>query len=136
MAKRHSWPRQGSRESDPRYHTCYGRRAREEANTNALPRVMGDWMRTSVLVLVLLSGVVGCKGKGAQKGDLTVTGSPTGEVDGQVRVVVAFGRPMVKGDAIGKTVTSPPLTLSPDVPHEAKWQDGKTLVVVATASLP
>jgi alpha-2-macroglobulin len=94
-------------------------------------------LRNCVLVLVtLFGGVVGCGGKAAKKGDLTVSGSPTGEVDGQVRIVLAFSRPMVAASAVGTVAATPPLTLAPDIAREAKWQDDKTLVVVATASLP
>jgi uncharacterized protein YfaS (alpha-2-macroglobulin family) len=91
-------------------------------------------MRNYVLVLAAL--LAGCGGKAAKRGDLTVAGSPTGEVDGQVRIVLAFSRPMVGPGGIGTVVASPPLTVVPDLAREAKWQDDKTLVVVATASLP
>jgi alpha-2-macroglobulin len=96
-------------------------------------------MRNYARVLVALSILaIGCGGKGDSKAQaaFTVLGSPTGEVDGAVRIVVAFSKAMVQADAIGKPVTTSPLTLSPEFAHEAKWADDKTLVVVATTSLP
>ena len=93
-------------------------------------------MRNYVLVLVALLGAAACGSKAAKSGDLTVAGSPTGEVDGQVRIVLAFSRPSAATGAIGSVVPAPPLTLVPDLAREAKWQDDKTLVVTATASLP
>src|SRR5512140_2784290 len=77
----------------------------------------------------------GCGSK-HKSGDLTVTGSPTGEVNGQLRVILAFSRPMVLKDHVGKVAATAPIALAPELPHEARWSDEKTLVVVPTASLP
>jgi alpha-2-macroglobulin len=94
-------------------------------------------MRNYALVLMVLSGIaIGCKGSGTARGDLTVSGTPTGEVDRQVRIILAFSRPMVPKDAIDKPVASPPVTLAPDIAREARWTDDKTLVVVPTTSVP
>jgi alpha-2-macroglobulin len=91
-------------------------------------------MRNYGLVLCLVLAF-GCGSK-AKKGDLTVTGTPTGAVEGKVRVILAFGRPMVAKDRVDMPVAKVPVKLAPDVPIEARWSDEKTLVVVPTASLP
>jgi len=93
-------------------------------------------MRTYGLVLVALLSGVGCGGKAATKGDLSVTGSPTGQVDGQLRIVLAFSRPMVAKDKVNTAVPNAPVTVSPSLTTEAKWSDEKTLVVVPTGKLP
>jgi Bacterial Ig-like domain len=93
-------------------------------------------MRNYGLILIAVLGVgIGCGSKAA-KGELTVSGSPTGEVDGQLRVVLAFSRPMVAKPAVGQTVAMAPLTITPDLPREARWSDDKTLVVTPTGKLP
>src|SRR5512146_2783523 len=89
-----------------------------------------------ILVALFVVGLSGCHGKKGGPGGLTVTGSPTGEVDGEVRVILAFSRPMVKKDAVGQVVTTAPMSLVPDIAHEMRWSDEKTLVIVPTASLP
>ncbi len=94
-------------------------------------------MRKTGLVLVALCGLaVGCGSKTPAKGDLSVSGSPTGEVDGQVRVVLAFSRPMVAKPAVGPVVAKPMFTISPSLPGEARWSDDKTLVLVVSGKLP
>ncbi|HEX3475699.1 MAG TPA: MG2 domain-containing protein [Kofleriaceae bacterium] len=91
-------------------------------------------MRKIGVILAAL-WVLGC---GAKKsaGDLTVAGAPTGQVSGPVRIVLTFSRPMVAKDQLNQPVSAAPLALVPDVPHEAKWIDVQTLVVVPTATLP
>ncbi|HEY5924417.1 MAG TPA: MG2 domain-containing protein, partial [Kofleriaceae bacterium] len=91
-------------------------------------------MRNYGLVLVVVLAF-GCGGKAA-KGDLTVTGTPTGAVEGQVRVILAFGRPMVGKDQVNLPNAKATVKFAPDVPTEAHWSDDKTLVLVPTASLP
>jgi uncharacterized protein YfaS (alpha-2-macroglobulin family) len=91
-------------------------------------------MRNFGLVLCAVLAF-GCGSK-AKKGDLTVSGSPTGAVEGQVRVILAFGRPMVAKDKVSAPVAKPLVKLAPEVPTESHWSDDKTLVVVPTASLP
>jgi alpha-2-macroglobulin len=91
-------------------------------------------MRNAGVVLVISLWMFGCGGK-HKPGDLKVTGTPTGEVDGQVRVVLAFSRPMVTKDHLGVAIKAP-LVLAPDLPREARWTDDKTLVVVPTGTLP
>ena len=86
-------------------------------------------------VLLWVAFAIGCGGK-ATKGDLTVTGTPTGAVEGQVRVILAFGRPMVAKDRVDAPLATSPVKVAPDVPVEARWSDDKTLVLVPTASLP
>lgn len=94
-------------------------------------------MRNLGLVLVALCGAVaGCGGGSKAQGDLTVAASPTGEITGQMRVVLAFSRPMVGKDQIARSTTSPPLTLSPALEGIATWVDDKTLAFVPTTSLP
>ncbi|HRC54270.1 MAG TPA: MG2 domain-containing protein [Kofleriaceae bacterium] len=89
-----------------------------------------------VLVLLVLCGLVACGGSKKVKGDLTVTATPTGEVTGPVKLVLAFSKPMVASAALGKPVAAPPVKFAPDLGGEARWQDDKTLVVVPTKSLP
>ncbi len=91
-------------------------------------------MRNSGLVLCVVLAFA-CGGPAA-KGDLTVSGSPTGAVEGQVRVILAFGRPMVAKDQVNAPIVKAPVKIAPDVPTEVRWTDDKTLVVVPTASLP
>jgi len=91
-------------------------------------------MRTYGLVLVALLGV-GCGSKKGA-GDLTVTGSPTGEVTGKIHLTIGFSRPMVAHDQLDKPVAAPPVTVSPALVGEAKWTDDKTLVVWLKADLP
>jgi alpha-2-macroglobulin len=88
-----------------------------------------------ILVGLFVIGI-GCGGKKSGPGGLTVSGSPTGQVDGEVRVILAFSRPMVAKEHIGQVAASAPLSLVPDVAHEMRWSDDKTLVLVPTASLP
>jgi hypothetical protein len=89
-------------------------------------------MRTYGLVLVALA--VGCGSKAP--GDLEVTGSPTGEVEGRIHLTIGFSRPMVARDQLDTPVASPPVTVSPALAGEAKWLDEKTLVVWPKADLP
>jgi len=91
-------------------------------------------MRTYGLVVVALLGV-GCGSKQAP-GDLTVTGSPTGEVTGKIHLTIGFSRPMVAHDQLDKPVAAPPITVSPALASEAKWTDDRTLVVWPKADLP
>jgi len=91
-------------------------------------------MRTYGLVLVALLGV-GCGSK-KTPGDLTVTGSPTGEVTGKIHLTIGFSRAMVAHDQLDKPVAAPPVTVSPQLVGEAKWTDDKTLVVWPRADLP
>ncbi len=95
-------------------------------------------MRKVELVLVALcASVVGCGGGGSKtKGDLSVAGTPTGEITGQMRVVLAFSKPMVGVDQITRPAASPPLTVSPPIAGTATWADDKTLTFVPTESLP
>ncbi len=95
----------------------------------------GVKMRNYLLILVALLAF-GCGGKSKPKGDLKATGTPIGKIEeGQVRVIVAFSKPMVAKEKIDKPEPKPPLSISPDVGGEAKWSDDKTLVVVPTKSL-
>ncbi len=95
-------------------------------------------MRNLGLVLVALCGVEAACGGGSTKtrGDLTVSGTPTGEITGQMRIVLAFSRPIVGTDLVGRSTTAPPLTLSPALEGIATWVDDKTLAFVPTTSLP
>ena len=90
-------------------------------------------MRNYGLVALL---VVGCGGSHQAPGDLKVTGTPTGEITGQIHLTVAFSRPMVAHDQVGKAAAAPPLTLAPEVAGEAAWSDEKTLVLSPKAGLP
>ncbi|MBA3395939.1 MAG: hypothetical protein H0T89_25130 [Deltaproteobacteria bacterium] len=94
-------------------------------------------MRNHGLVLVCLA-LAGACGGGGSKGpkDLAVTGTPTGVVDGQLRVVLSFSKPMVARDQLDKPVASPPLRVAPAIEGEARWADDKTLVLVPSKSLP
>jgi uncharacterized protein YfaS (alpha-2-macroglobulin family) len=95
-------------------------------------------MRTyaGVLFAAAVLGAVACGGGKPAKGDLTVSGSPTGEVEGKVRFVLAFNRPMVGKDAFDKPLATPPLTITPQLATDVRWADDKTLVVVPTTTLP
>lgn len=77
-----------------------------------------------------------CGGGSKTKGDLSVSGTPSGEVTGQMRVVLAFSRPMVAKAQVGQALAKPPLTVSPPLPGTATWTDEKTLAFVPTANLP
>src|SRR6187551_1397290 len=93
-------------------------------------------MGTNRLVVVVCAVLAACGGGSKAKGDLTVAGSPSGEVTGQMRVVLAFSRPMVGKAQIGQPIATPPLTLSPPIAGTATWTDDKTLAFTPTASLP
>ncbi|MDQ3367709.1 MAG: MG2 domain-containing protein [Myxococcota bacterium] len=95
-------------------------------------------MRNHALVLLALCGaLLGCGGSTRKApGDLTVSGTPTGEVAGQVRVILVFSKPMVAREQVDQPIATPPITVSPALPGEARWSDEKTLVLAATASLP
>ncbi len=90
-------------------------------------------MRTYVLVALL---GIGCGGSHSAPGDLKVTGTPTGEIAGQIHLTVSFSRPMVTHDQVGKPVAAPPLTVVPALTGDAAWSDEKTLVLAPKASLP
>lgn len=81
-------------------------------------------------------GGVGCGSGGSKKGDLTVVGEPKGQLDGPLRVVVTFSRPMVAAAEVGKVVEAPPLKITPDVGGEARWENDKALVLTSKKILP
>ena len=85
-----------------------------------------------VLVACLVIGCGGSKGKA----DLAVTATPTGKIEGPLRVILNFSKPMVAKDKIGQPVAKYPLSISPAIEGQAKWTDDKTLVLVPTKSLP
>jgi hypothetical protein len=89
-------------------------------------------MRTYGLVAVVM--LAGCGSKSA--GDLKVTGSPNGNIEGKFHLTVAFSRPMVPRDQIDTPIAAPPVSVSPALVGEAKWLDDKTLVVWPRADLP
>lgn len=60
-------------------------------------------MRKIGVILAAL-WVLGCGGK-QSAGDLTVTGAPTGQVSGPVRIVLTFSRPMVGKDQLNQPVS-------------------------------
>ncbi|HWO20378.1 MAG TPA: MG2 domain-containing protein [Kofleriaceae bacterium] len=97
-------------------------------------------MRNYGLVLAGVWAALGaCGGSGKStevQGELTVDGSPKGEITGQRRVVLTFSRPMVARDRIDQPVAAPPIAIAPEIPGEARWVDEKTLALVATGSLP
>lgn len=91
-------------------------------------------MRSYALVAVAVFGL-GC-GANKPPGDLTVTGSPTGKIEGKIHLTLAFSRPMVAHDQLDRPVAAPPVTIEPALASEAKWLDDKTLVVWPRADLP
>lgn len=101
-------------------------------------------MRHSALWILGLCGTIafgafsgaGCGSGGSKKGDLTVVGEPKGQLDGPLRVVVTFSRPMVAADQVGKVAESPPLKITPDVGGEARWENDKALVLTSKKLLP
>lgn len=93
-------------------------------------------MRHYAVVLLALCGWASCGSDSKLKGDLIVSGAPIGKVDGPLRVVVTFSKPMVARTEIDKPVTSPPVSLAPGLPGEARWSDDKTLVIAASSSVP
>ncbi len=87
--------------------------------------------------VVAMLAMLSCGGKtAAVKSDLTVTASPEGELDGPLRVVLSFSRPMVAGDRVGEVSTSEFLQLTPSIEGESRWQDEQTLVFVPTEAVP
>ncbi len=93
-------------------------------------------MGTNRLVVVVCAALAACGGGSKAKGDLTVAGTPSGEVTGQMRVVLAFSRPMVLKPMFGQPVAKPPLTISPPLAGTATWTDEKTLAFVPSGNLP
>ncbi len=93
-------------------------------------------MRNYGLVVVALSCcALGCGGKAPARGELTVTGTPTGKIASQLRVTLAFSRAMVSSERVDQAVTTFPLSLEPAIEGEARWTDDKTLVLVPSKSL-
>lgn len=93
-------------------------------------------MRNYGVVVVGLALVMACGGDRKAGGGLTVTGSPSGKIEGQTRVIATFSRPMVAKDRVNQPVASPPLTLTPPIAGRVTWVDESTLVIVPTQSLP
>src|SRR5688572_17963866 len=93
-------------------------------------------MRKAYCVLVLVGLLVACGGGKKGKGDLKATGSPTGKIEGQTRIIVSFDKPMVGKDKIDQVVAKPPIDISPKLEGEAKWSDDKTLVFLPSKTLP
>ncbi|MEZ4361744.1 MAG: MG2 domain-containing protein [Kofleriaceae bacterium] len=93
-------------------------------------------MRHHVLILVGLLGLLACGGKKKASGDLSVSGAPIGRVEGQVRIVLTFSKPMVKPGDLNKPLSSPPLRAEPAIEGEARWTDETTLTLSPTKSLP
>ncbi|HEY4178502.1 MAG TPA: MG2 domain-containing protein [Kofleriaceae bacterium] len=90
----------------------------------------------SLVLATLVVALVGCGGKAQVQGDLTVSGTPTGEITGPMRVILVFGKPMVAGPQVGKPTTALPFTVDPALPGVATWTDDKTLAYVPSASMP
>ncbi|HEY5935139.1 MAG TPA: MG2 domain-containing protein, partial [Kofleriaceae bacterium] len=92
-------------------------------------------MRSHFVLIGVFAAACGSKTSNT-KSDLVVTGTPTGEIAGQVRVVLAFSRPMIATDQIAKPAVAPPLALTPKIAGQAIWVDDRTLTFVPTTSLP
>jgi uncharacterized protein YfaS (alpha-2-macroglobulin family) len=97
-------------------------------------------MRSIIAVGIVLGvgcvGVGGCGGDRKTPGELQVGGTPTGTVDGPVKVTLSFSRPMVGGERIGQPEPKPPLVIDPAIAGEARWVDDRTLVLQPSSSLP
>lgn len=92
-----------------------------------------------VFALLVGAGMMtwSCGGKtSAVKGDLAVTSSPTGELDGPLKVVISFSKPMVAGDSVGNLAETTLIEFEPAIAGESRWQDEQTLVFVPSESLP
>jgi uncharacterized protein YfaS (alpha-2-macroglobulin family) len=101
---------------------------------------LGDVMRSNNLVLVAAAlaafGLSSCGSSSKVKGDLSVTTTPTGEVDGPLKVVMTFSHPMVAGDRIGEIAEEPLVRFVPEIEGQSSWQDEKTLVFIPSENLP
>lgn len=84
--------------------------------------------------LAAIAAATGCGSKGPS--DLKITGTPVGDITGKMHVTVAFSRPMVAADVVGKPAMTPPLALSPDLPGDVTWVDVKTLTLTPKGPLP
>jgi len=96
-------------------------------------------MRNRFLVVVAVgSFAVGCRGGGSkgETADLAVTGTPTGEVTGKVRVILNFSHPMIAKEKVGQPEVTPPVTFEPALSGRATWADDRTLVFEPSSSLP
>lgn len=91
-----------------------------------------------VIALLATVGMVwSCGGQTSSlKGDLAVTSSPTGEIDGPLKVVINFSKPMVASDAVGKLAEVELIEFTPAIVGESRWQDEQTLVFMPSESLP
>jgi alpha-2-macroglobulin len=93
-------------------------------------------MRHRALLLLGLCGWLGCGNSSKPAGDLKVTASPTGEFEAPLRLTLSFSKPMVAAAEIGKPVSSPPVSISPDFAKEARWSNDRTLLITPTKNLP
>lgn len=95
-------------------------------------------MRRGIVIVAfcVVVGALWACGSGKPKGGLAVTGSPSGEVTGALKVVLEFSKPMVPAAQVGQVAAKAPVSFAPELPGEARWQDDKTLVVTPNKTLP
>ena len=92
------------------------------------------WRCSQVTAIGALLLALGCGNK--SKSTIAVTASPTGEVTDKLEVVLEFSTAMVADKHVGMALPSSPVQFSPAIAGEAAWRDPRTLVFVASASLP
>ncbi|MCP4449388.1 MAG: hypothetical protein GY811_29250 [Myxococcales bacterium] len=78
-----------------------------------------------------------CGGKTTQvKSDLTITSTPEGQLEGPLKVVIRFSKPMVEPSGVGELAESQLVKFAPVIAGESRWQDEQTLVFVPSQSIP
>lgn len=90
-------------------------------------------------LVVLLGGSAVMEAAEPAKDEFTVlTFSPQGIVKGKPSIEIAFSGPVVKKDAVGKTVPSDkvPLSFFPPVRGAGKWSDESTFLFVPSRAFP
>ncbi len=80
-------------------------------------------------------GALGGCGSGGKKGELSAVGEPSGAVEGPLRVVITFSRPMVSQALLAGAAT-PSIKIEPDLGGQVKWENDKALVITPTVPLP
>ncbi len=90
--------------------------------------------RTSLWLAGIVVFVGGC-GSSSNKGGLTATGAPTGEVSDDLVITVDFSKPMVRSTQFGTHLEKSPITIAPAIAGQTWWEDDTKLNFKASETL-